>query len=256
MVADPCHRQIGDHLFIRTEPVEGVGVARGDDRVLVGEHHAFGTPGGARCIKNDADIAALAGGDFGFPLPQARGVIGELLAAEALHILERDQPGVVVVLEPARLVIDDAGKLRQPFGERDDLVDLLLILDDGELHLGMREHIGHFLGDGVGIDRHRHGAERLAGADRPIESRPIAADDGEMVAALEADLGHADREGANLLEHLLPGPGLPDAEILVADGGPAADGRGIVDQKLGEGVEAEIGLTARGQSLHFPGRAR
>ena len=158
----------------------------------------------------------------------------------ALHVLERDQAAVVVVLQSARLVVDDAGKLRQPLGDRDDLVDLLLVLDDGEHHLGMRQHVGHLVGDGVGIDRHRHGAERLAGADRPIESRPVAADDGELVAALEADFGQADREGANLLEHLLPGPGLPDAEILVAHGRPAADGRGIVNQKLGERVQAEI----------------
>ena len=56
----------------------------------------------------------------------------------------------------------------------------------------MRQHVGHLVGDRVGIDRHRHGAERLAGAHRPIEPRPIAADDGEFVAALEPELGKAD----------------------------------------------------------------
>ena len=148
---------------------------------------------------------------------------------------------MVVILQAARLVVDDLRQLRQPVGDGDDLVDLLLILGDRELHFGMGEHIGHLVGDRVGIDRHRHGAERLAGAERPIEPRPIAADDGELVAARDAELGKPDREGANLLEHLRPGPGPPDAEVLVPHRRPPADGRGIVDQKLGGGIEGEFG---------------
>jgi hypothetical protein len=72
----------------------------------------------------------------------------------------------------------------------------------------VRQYVGHLVGHGVGIDRHRNGAERLTGADRPIEPRAIAADDGELVAALETEFGEPDREGANFLENLLPRPSL------------------------------------------------
>ena len=167
-----------------------------------------------------------------FPLAQASRFAGELLAADALHILERNQSAVVVVLQSARLVVDDLAQMRQPIRHRDELVDLLLILDHGERHFGMRQDVSHLVGHRVGIDRHRHGAERLPGAHRPIKPRAIAADDGELVAAFEAELGKADREGADLLEHLRPGPALPDAEILVAHRRARATGRGIVDQKL------------------------
>ena len=131
--------------------------------------------------------------------------------------------------------------MRQPIGDGDDLVDLLLVLGDRELHFGVREHIGHLVGHRVGIDRNRHGAERLPGADRPVEPRPIAADDGELVAARDAELGEPDRKGANLLEHFRPGPGPPDAEVLVPHRRPRPDGRGIVDQQLGDGIEGEFG---------------
>ena len=143
---------------------------------------------------------------------------------------------MVVVLQSARLVINDLAKMRQPIRHRDDLVDLFLVLDDGQRHLGMRQDESHLVGDGIGINRHRHGAERLARAHRPIEPWAVAADDGEFVAALEAARGEPDREGANLLEHLRPCPRLPDTEILVAHGGSAADGGGVVDQKLGQRI--------------------
>ena len=111
-----------------------------------------------------------------------------------------------------------------------DLVDLLLVLDRGETHFGMRQHKGEFVGDRVGIDRHRHRAEHLRRHHRPIELRPVAADDGDGLAALEAEPVQADRIGAHDLEHLGPGPGLPDAEILVPHGRPRAVQIGVADQ--------------------------
>ena len=133
---------------------------------------------------------------------------------------------MIVVAQPARLVVDHLLELRQPLGDRQDLVDLLLVLDRGEAHVGMRQHIGQFVGDRVGIDRHRNGAERLRRHDRPVEPRPVGADDGDGVAALEPEPREPDRIGAHLVQHLRPGPDLPDAEILVPVGGPAAQNGG------------------------------
>ena len=105
-------------------------------------------------------------------------------------------------------------------GDRQDLVDLLLVLDGGETHLGMRQHIGQLVGDGVGIDRNRNGAERLRRHHRPIELRPVGADDRDGVAARDAEPVQPDRIGAHDFEHLGPGPGVPDAKVLVADSRP------------------------------------
>ena len=167
---------------------------------------------------------------------EAGGFGGKLLAADRLDIAERRQPAVVVVLEPARLIVDDLLELQHAIRHSNDLIDLLLILDDAERHLGVRQHIGHFVGDRVSIDRHRHRAERLAGAHRPIKTRPVATDDAEFVAALEPERRKTDREGADLVEHLRPGPGLPDAEVLVAHGRTRPERRRIVEKQLGQRV--------------------
>ena len=82
---------------------------------------------------------------------------------------------------------------RQPVGDRDDLVDLLLVLHDGELHLRVVEHVGHLVGHRVLVDRHGDAADALHGGEGRIESRPVVADDGHRVAALEAELAQADR---------------------------------------------------------------
>jgi len=58
----------------------------------------------------------------------------------------------------------------------------------------------------------------------------------QLVATLETKLGKAERERPHLLEHLPPGPSLPDAEILVPHRRPRAEHRGIAEQQLGKCV--------------------
>ena len=64
----------------------------------------------------------------------------------------------------------------------------------------------------------------------------FAADDEGTVADYIPELSKADRKGANLLEHLRPGPSLPDAEILVAHGWTRPQRRSIVQKKLGQRI--------------------
>ena len=94
---------------------------------------------------------------------------------------------MIVVAQAALLVVDHQLELGQALHDRQDLVDLLLILDRGEAHLGVGQHVGEFVGDRVGIDRHRNRAEHLGRHHRPIELRPVGADDGDGLAALEAE---------------------------------------------------------------------
>jgi len=67
--------------------------------------------------------------------------------------------------------------------DRQKLVDLLLVFGDGKADLGVIEDKSHLLGDRILVDRHRHAAQRLGCSDRPVEPRPIIADDREPVAA-------------------------------------------------------------------------
>ena len=136
--------------------------------------------------------------------PPSSGSAASRLAPLCLDGGEGVEAGCVVAGQPARLVIDDVGQRRDFGGRRPDLVDLLLVLHHREAHAGMVEHIGHLVGDRVGIDRHGNRAERLRRREGPVEARPVGADDGDPVALREPERLQADGQAADLLELLAP----------------------------------------------------
>ena len=129
----------------------------------------------------------------------------------------------------------------------EELVDLLLVLDDGEGGAGMVEHIGHLVGGGVGIDRHRHRAAHLARDHRPVELRAVLADDRHPLPRLEPEAHQPHGQRPGLLAQLRPGPGLPDAVHLLARGRAAAADAGVVVEELRKRVERAV---RRGRSAH------
>ena len=133
--------------------------------------------------------------------------------------------------------------------DAEQLVDLFLVLDHGEADLGMVEDESHLLGDRVLVQRHRHRAQRLGRGHGPIQPRPVVADNGDLVARLQAERGEAAGQRAHFLGDLAPSPGLPDAQILFPGRrlpGPPAR---VFRQQLGKSVERR---GARGLSLvHF-----
>jgi hypothetical protein len=62
-----------------------------------------------------------------------------------------------------------------------------------------------------------------------------------VLAALQPLGGQCARERAHLVSEIAPGPGLPDPEILLADGGALAALLGVVHQQLGKRVERAAG---------------
>ena len=70
----------------------------------------------------------------------------------------------------ALLVVEERGEERHLAGHRQDLVDLLLILNRRR-DLGVGQHEGHLLRDAVGIDRDRDGAEPLGGRHGPVQRK-------------------------------------------------------------------------------------
>ena len=141
---------------------------------------------------------------------------------------------MVVVAQAAPLVIEHPLERGHALHHRCDLIDLLLVFDGGEAHAGMVEHEREFVGDGIGVDRYRNGAEHLRGGHRPIELRAVGTDDGDGIAALQTKPVQAGGIGAHDLEHFAPGPALPDAQILVPHGRPRAIQARVMSQKLRE----------------------
>ena len=164
--------------------------------VVVGQHHALGAARGARGVEHHAHVRALALGDLVEPPAGGAGVVVELAPAQVLDVGEGVQVGVVVAGEPALLLVDDGVEARHALGDGDDLVDLLLVLHDGELHLGVVEDVGHLVGHRVLVDRHGDAADALHRREGRVEARAVVADDGHRVAAVEPQLAQAERRGA------------------------------------------------------------
>jgi hypothetical protein len=86
----------------------------------------------------------------------------------------------------------------------EQLVDLLLVFDNGVMDFGVFQHVGHVGGRSVLVQRHRHAAQALRGQHGPVQARPVVADDGQIHAALEAERGQAAGEGAHFVVDLGP----------------------------------------------------
>ena len=114
-----------------------------------------------------------------------------------------------------------------------DLVDLLLIFDDGKARAAMVQNIGNFFGHAVLIDRHRHCTDALRGDHGPIEVRPVAPDNGDLVARRDPLRQQTKRQRFDFLGGLGPGPALPDAELFLTIGGLVRKVPGVPRQKAG-----------------------
>ena len=238
VVAYPCKRQVGKHIVALVQSVELDGVAGGPDRTGGLQHHAFRAAGRSGRIEHDAYVFAARRADRRFPAFCKGSVGGHAFGAGGLDVGKGMETRRRIAGQAARLVIDHIGQRRYFAGARPDLVDLLLILHHGEAHAGMVEHIGHLVGDGVRIDRHRNGAERLRRRESPVETRTVGADDRDPVALGEAQRLQPYCEFAHLIELLAPRPALPDAEVLVAHGRAVAQPLGIAQQVFRECVHA------------------
>ena len=82
--------------------------------------------------------------------------------------------------------------------ERQNLVDLLLVLGDDHRHLGVVEHVGKLAGNRVLVERHGHAAQRLRRELCPVEAGAVVAEHGQLVAALEARRCQPEREIAHV----------------------------------------------------------
>ena len=126
---------------------------------------------------------------------------------------------------------------RQRPGGREHLVDLLLVARDREARAAMVEHIAHLLGHRVLVERYRHRAAGLRRDHRPVEMRPVASDDGDVVARLQPQRGEPGRQSQDLGLGLGPGPAAPDAEVLLAICRKVAELSRVPRQETGKRVE-------------------
>ena len=105
------------------------------------QHHALRVTRRARSVGDHCDVSRPAGCQF-------LGVVLGMIPAEGATQFHRGfkghQQGIVVAPEAARIIENYLLKLRQLVLQRQNLVDLLLILCDDNRHLGVIQHVYQF----------------------------------------------------------------------------------------------------------------
>ena len=237
MVADPGHRQVGENGVLWTQVVEFAAALRRGDEGEMRLADALGPAGRSGSVEHDADVAGFAPCNLAVqefrPLPVVN-------AAHFHDLIEALEFGLDIVAQAARIVVEDVAQGRALAHDLQHLVHLFLVFDDGEPDLGILKHESHLCRNGVLVQGDRHAAKSLGRRHRPVKPGAVIADDGQMVAALEAQFGQSAGQGADFLCLLRPGPGLPDAKILLARGGPLAAHPSVMQQKTWKRIESGL----------------
>src|ERR1700712_3751787 len=121
-------------------------------------------------MEYHGDVGALALRDLGI---QETGSTSEKPGAPRQKILERHQAWLRVVAQAARILIDDVRRESVPCADRQELVDLFLVLHDADRGTRAAERGPHLFLAPILKGRHRNGAKHLAGADGPVKLRSI-----------------------------------------------------------------------------------
>ncbi len=235
VLADPRRRQVGEHHIVIAEAFHlrrGPGAV---DQRVVRQHHALRVRGGPRSEEHRRRVFTRALGDLGI---EKRGVALKERGADLEQLVVGHQLPLLVVPHAARLVVVDVPEARALRQDLEQLVDLLLVLGNRMGDFGILDGERHLGGHRVLVQRHRHRAEALCGAHRRVDPRAVVADQRDVIAALEPLLGEPAGERAHLVGKPLPRPGLPDAEILLADRGTLPAHLGVVQQQLGKRIQA------------------
>ena len=104
VVADPGHRQIGEHLVSLVQALALDPVAPRRHEVVVGEHDALGAPGRPRGVEDDRDVASGAARHLLLEEPRMLAIV---VAAEPLDLCVILEGRAVIVAQPSGIVVDD-----------------------------------------------------------------------------------------------------------------------------------------------------
>ena len=146
-------------------------------------------------------------------------------------------------------------EVRHPFGQRQQLVDLLFILGEHQSGFAIAEQIGGFLVEHVAIKPEAHGADRVAGDFGRDPVRAVVADNADDVTTAKSEFDHAEREIMDPRLIVVPGEFAPEPEILFTQGGFAAMFARIEAQQLriGIGLRGPAGIIHHAALSAFTG---
>src|SRR5690606_40516669 len=135
---------------------------------------------------------------------------------------EEDDLFVLEVVQALPVEDDDLLEARHLAAHRQELVELLVILDEQETAVGIVDQISELGGRIRGVDAGRDAAHTLHAEVGVDPLLAVFRQDRDDLAALEAECEQAEADQPGMLVEIGPGGGQPDAELLPAGGEPRA----------------------------------
>ena len=158
VLADPGHWHVGQHFLVFGQAVKSGTGAGAVEQGVVAVHHAFGVAGGAGGEKHGCRVVRL---DLGDGVGKKRRMRCRISFARFLQSVHRQQAGLVVIAQAARIVEINMCQLRRAFAHFQELVDLLLVFGKGKAHLRIVNREFAFGSHCVLVKRYRDRAQRL-----------------------------------------------------------------------------------------------
>jgi len=109
---------------------------------------------------------------------QQIGVIAVVNAAHRHQLADVVEKGLRVMTHATRVVVKQMLELRQLIADLEQLVNLLLILDEGESDFCVAQDEKHFVSHRILIERQGYAAETLHRRHHHVHARPVFANDG------------------------------------------------------------------------------
>ncbi len=210
-------------------------------------HDALGVAGGARGEKHRRHVVGLAGGHRSVEEARVRGLVGRAGGDQGVDAV---QARLAVVAQAARVIEPDLRELRTLRPDFEQLVDLLLVFDDGEGDLGVVERENELGDRRILVQRHGNRTERLRRQHRGVQARPVLAHDHQVLALAQSGGGQATGNLLHQRGQVAPGQRLPDAVFLLAQGRRIRALRGMVQHQSREGgLHREVSVGPCGEPL-------
>ena len=213
---DVGERKIRDDLVVLVHRVDRQERLRHPEDRAVREHRPLRRPGRPRGIDDHRGVPGAHGAQ---PLVDRGGVrlVERLSLLE--EVLEEADPLVAESPEPLRIPDDDSldTGLRD---DRQDLVELLLVLDEDEPRLGVVQQVVDLVGARRRIDAARGAADRLDPEVAIEPLRSVFGQDGDIFPMPESEGQECRRHPVDLFTVLAPRDAMPDAVLLEPDRQP------------------------------------
>ena len=210
-----------------------IGMPHLGQHAFVGVHCTLRWSGGARGVDQDGEI--LEASRIQHLLPEPFAAL-HVVCAAGDEVVQGHDHRIAEGGKAFHVVDDDQLELRAARAHHQDLVELFIVFDKDDLAAAVDQQILHLLG---GVGRINPGAD-AAGAQHPhIGVDPfglgVRQDRGDVARSKVAGMqGVGDRLG--LVPPLAPRHGLPDTQLLFAQGGARAALLHRDQEALGDGV--------------------